>query len=233
VPPADRWSCHCIFNIVVDMLAILINRAKRDGQISGVVPHLVDDGLSVLQYADDTILFMDHDYDKACNLKLILCAFEQLSGLKINFHKSEIFCFGAAKESEHLYSQLFGCKTGTYPFRYLGIPMHVRKLSNADWATLLERIEKKLGSWKGKHLSYGGRLVLINSVLTSLPLYMLSFFEIPKEVLKKLDYPRSRFFGNLINKRKNTDWLSGIFYANPRILEVWGLRTSIFRISVY
>ena len=34
-----------LFNIVVDMLAILINRAKRDGQINGVVPHLIDEGL--------------------------------------------------------------------------------------------------------------------------------------------------------------------------------------------
>jgi len=46
-----------LFNIVVDMLAILINRAKDEGQVSGVVPHLVDGGLSILQYADDTILF--------------------------------------------------------------------------------------------------------------------------------------------------------------------------------
>jgi len=52
------------------MLAILINRAKVDGQISGVVPHLIDGGLSVLQYADDTILFMDHDLEKAQNMKL-------------------------------------------------------------------------------------------------------------------------------------------------------------------
>src|SRR5438128_1278931 len=37
-------------------------------------------------------------------------------------------------------------------------------------------------------------LVLINSVLSSLPMFMLSFFEIPKEVLKRLDYFRSRFF---------------------------------------
>ena len=49
-----------LFNIVVDMLAILIERAKNDGQIAGVVPHLVDGGLSILQYADDTILFMEH-----------------------------------------------------------------------------------------------------------------------------------------------------------------------------
>jgi hypothetical protein len=47
-----------LFNIVADMLAILIKRAKADGQIEGVIPHLVDGGLSILQYADDTILFM-------------------------------------------------------------------------------------------------------------------------------------------------------------------------------
>ena len=87
-----------LFNIVVGMLAILIERAKLDGQIAGVVPHLVDGGLSILQYADDTILFMEHDIEKAKNLKLILSAFEQLSGLKINFHKSELFCFGEGKD---------------------------------------------------------------------------------------------------------------------------------------
>ena len=86
-----------LFNIVADMLAILINRAKMEGQIKCVIAHLIDDGLSILQYADDTILFMDHDLEKAINLKLLLCAFEQLSGLKINFHKSEIFCFGEAQ----------------------------------------------------------------------------------------------------------------------------------------
>jgi retron-type reverse transcriptase len=69
-----------LFNIVADMLAVLIERAKEDGQIGGVVPHLVEGGLSILQYADDTILFMDHDIEKAKNLKLILSAFEQLSG---------------------------------------------------------------------------------------------------------------------------------------------------------
>ena len=48
-----------LFNIVADMLAFLIERAKQDGQIAGVVPHLVDGGLSILQYADDMILFKE------------------------------------------------------------------------------------------------------------------------------------------------------------------------------
>ena len=57
-----------LFNIVADILAILIKRAKDDGQISGVIPHLVDYGLSILQYADDTIIFVDHDIEQAKNI---------------------------------------------------------------------------------------------------------------------------------------------------------------------
>ena len=54
------------------------------------------------------------------------------SGLKVNFHKSEIFYFEPAKECGLQYSQLFGCKLGTYPFRYLSLPMHYRELNNKD-----------------------------------------------------------------------------------------------------
>ena len=80
------------------MLAIMIERAKEDGQIVGIVPHLVDGGLYILQYADDTILFMEHDLKKAKNMKLNLSAFEPLSDLKINFHKIELFYFGEAQD---------------------------------------------------------------------------------------------------------------------------------------
>src|SRR5438128_8766106 len=176
------------------MLAMLIRRAKEQGQIGGVVPHLIDEGLSILQYADDTILFMEHDLDKACNMKLLLCAFEQVSGLKINFYKSVMICFGYAQDSLETYMDLFDCKQGDLPIKYLGIPIHFNKLRNSDWKLIEERFEKRLSSWKGKHLSIGGRLTLINSVLNSLLMYMMSFFEVLKGVLKKLDYFRSRFY---------------------------------------
>jgi hypothetical protein len=84
----------------------------------------VDGDLSILQYIDDTVLFMEHNIEQAKNLKLVLCVFEHLSGIKINFHKSELFCYGEAKECENQYTELFGCGTGQYPFKYLGIPMH-------------------------------------------------------------------------------------------------------------
>jgi hypothetical protein len=205
-----------LFNIVVDMLSIILSRAKEEGQIKGIVTHLVKNDLSILQYANDIVLFFDHDIEQAKNLKLLLGTFEQLSGLKINFHKSELFCFGQAKESEEEYSYLFGCKMGSYHFRYLGLPMHYRKLNNKDWKLIEERIKKKLSGWKGKHLSSGGRLVLINSVLSSLPMFIMSFFEVLKGVLKKIEYFRSRFFWQNDEHKKNIAWQSRIFCSNQK-----------------
>ena len=71
-------------------------------------------------------------------------SFEQLAGLKINFHKSRLFCFGKAKEEQDTYRHLFGCELGSLPFSYLGISIHHRKLSNKEWKCIEDRIEKSL-----------------------------------------------------------------------------------------
>jgi hypothetical protein len=72
--------------------------------------------------------------------------------------------------------------------------MSHRRLRNNDWQGVIDRFEKRLSTWKAKFLSSGGRLVLLNSVLSSLPIFMMSFFEIPTDILKKLDAIQSRFF---------------------------------------
>jgi hypothetical protein len=101
-----------------------------------------------LQYADDTILFLDDDLEKVKNLKVVLCAFEKLSGLTINLHKSDLFSFGETKERVLEYVELFSCKEGTWPFRYLGISMNPHNLSNKDKRVVEERFQKKLSSWE-------------------------------------------------------------------------------------
>jgi hypothetical protein len=98
----------------------LIERANFDGQNKWVIPHLVDGDLSILQYADDIILFMEHDLEKARNLKLILADFEQLLGVKINFHKNKFFCFGEAQDAADLYVELFGSGKASFLFGICG-----------------------------------------------------------------------------------------------------------------
>lgn len=64
--------------------------AQNSGQIAGLIPHLIDKGVAMLQYVDDTIMFIHDDLDSAKNLNLLLYMFEQMSGLKIKFLKSEV-----------------------------------------------------------------------------------------------------------------------------------------------
>jgi hypothetical protein len=54
------------------MLAMIIQWAKEDGQVEGLIPHLVDGGVSILQYVDDTIVFMENNLEKSLNMKFIL-----------------------------------------------------------------------------------------------------------------------------------------------------------------
>jgi hypothetical protein len=54
------------------------------------VPHLIEGGVLILQYADDTILLIQDDMEQIIYPKLILYMFEAMSHLKINFPKSEV-----------------------------------------------------------------------------------------------------------------------------------------------
>lgn len=64
-----------LFNIVADMLAVLVERAKGIGHLNEVIPHLVDGGVSILQYADDTVIFLEHDLQQAKFFKVALMRF--------------------------------------------------------------------------------------------------------------------------------------------------------------
>ena len=54
------------------------------------------------------------------------------------------------------------------------------------WQPIIRKFEAKLAKWKQRSLSMGGRITLINSVLSALPIYLLSFFKIPKKVVHKI-----------------------------------------------
>lgn len=74
---------------------------------------------------------------------------------------------------------------------------------------------------KVKHLSGGGGMVLINSVLSGIAMFMLSFFEVPKGILKKLDYYRFPFFFWQCDEHgKKYRLARWSIYANLRNVEV-------------
>ncbi|KAK1320825.1 hypothetical protein QJS10_CPA03g01353 [Acorus calamus] len=90
-------------------------------------------------------------------------------------------------------ANIFRCNTSEFPFRHLGLPLHLGKFLKAEWSPLIERFEQRLEGWKSNLLSIGGRLILLQSVLTNLPIFFLSVFKIPKGVLARIDAIRKRF----------------------------------------
>ena len=95
--------------------------------------------------------------------------------------------------------------------------MHNKRLRNTDWKMIDEKFEKKLSGWKGKLMSVGGHIVPINSVLTSLAMFVLSFFEVPRGVLERWIIFYLDFSGKVKIIRRNTGLLDGISFANLRI----------------
>lgn len=108
---------------------MLIKQAQQWNLISGLVPHLVDGGLELLQYADDSISLLEDGFENARNLKFVLCIFEQISGLKINFHKIEVYCLGETVDMEKEYSETFTCSVRKLAMQYSGMLTDVKRLS--------------------------------------------------------------------------------------------------------
>lgn len=126
--------------------------------------------VSHLQYADDSIIFGEAKKEKIGVLKCVLRCFELFSGLKVNFHKSCLLGIGLAKEVCENWASMLNCDLGKIPFVYLGLPIGAKPSDKQIWNKVMERVESRLSKWKNNYLSFGGRLVLLKAVLTSLPI---------------------------------------------------------------
>ena len=117
------------------------------------------------------------------------------------------------------------CSIDRLPLKYLGIRISGKKPSKADWEILIEKIEKKLPIWQGKLLSMGGRLVLLDAVLSSIPLYYLAIFQALKWCIDKIDKIRKQFLwaGPDLGK-KNSILSNGIQCVGIRNLGDGGMK---------
>jgi hypothetical protein len=117
-----------------------------------------------------------------------------MSGLKINYHKSEVIVSGAEEETKIRIANMLNCKSGALPIRYLGFPISDKKLRMEVFRGTIEKMRKKLQPWKGKNLSSGGRLILTNSSLSSMSTYLMGMYLLHEGIHAQMDAVRSKFF---------------------------------------
>ncbi|XP_071720790.1 uncharacterized protein [Rutidosis leptorrhynchoides] len=98
-------------------------------------------------------------------------------------------------------------RTESFPFNYLGLPIGANPKLYKNWAPIFDKFKKRLADWKCKTISFGGRLTLIKSVLTNLPLYYFSLFKAPVGFLKELEGLRRDFFWGGSGEQKKMAWV--------------------------
>jgi hypothetical protein len=85
---------------------------------------------------------------------------------------------------------------GDFPFKYLGVPLHYEKLKREDIQPIVDRTIHRIPGWKGRLLSYNGRLTLLKACLASIPIYLMSVIKFLKWAVKIINSHMSKFFWN-------------------------------------
>ncbi|GAU48536.1 hypothetical protein TSUD_282880 [Trifolium subterraneum] len=174
-----------LFLLAAEGLTGLVKQAVDTGKFVGFK---VNDSLrfQILQFADDTILLGDCSWDNVRTMKSILRGFELVSGLKVNFVKSKLYGINVDANFLAAAASFLDCSFDSIPFKFLGIPVGANPRRRETWKPIVESLAKRLSSWNGRNLLIGGRVTLINSVLSSLPLYFFSFYKAPRCIINQL-----------------------------------------------
>ena len=159
-----------LFNIVAEGLNGLMREAVEKNLFRGFLVGRNNVEISILQYADDTIFFGEASMENVKAIKVILRSFELVSGLKINFAKSSFGAIGKSEQWKKVAAKYLNCRLLSIPFIYLGIPIGTNPSRCELWDPIIKKCERKLAKWKQRHISFGGRVTLINSVLIIAPL---------------------------------------------------------------
>ncbi|GMP91325.1 hypothetical protein CsSME_00042073 [Camellia sinensis var. sinensis] len=211
-----------LFNLVVEGLNMLLTRAYHMGIIKEMQIGVDDARLSHLQFADDSILFCEAKEEEVRSLKRILRCFKVMSGLRINYHKSQVCGVGVADESLATFVSILNCKIKKLPMQYLGLPLGADPNRKQTWKPVLDKIRSRLASWKRKLLSYAGRLTLIKSIIALLLVYYLSLFRLPQGVAKVIERLQASFLWGGLMYGEGYTWSNGLICPKVWIKGDWG-----------
>ena len=183
-----RQGCPLSPYLFLICAEILGNGFRHSNKINGI--KVENKKFTLSQFADDTQLMLDGTQQSLDEAIKLLETFEKISGLKVNFEKSEIIKMGTCKDTEyHLKKQV---KITTDHFKVLGITIPVdgnsNKLIELNYTPAFSRIRKIINTWSNKKLTLFGKTVIIKTLILPQLLYQLSNLPSPPmQMLKTFD----------------------------------------------
>lgn len=175
-----------LFVVAADLLQSIVNKAANDNVLAHPLGNSFGGDFPIIQYADDTLVILPAEEQQLINLKEIHDTFAISTGLRVNFMKSFIVPINVDPQKTSSLANAFGCQLGQMSFTYLSLPLGTTRPTVEEYLPLVSKVERRMmGLYK--LLRYSGRLLLVNSVLSSLPTYYLCTLKIPLGTIDQVD----------------------------------------------
>ncbi|KAL2895927.1 hypothetical protein RDABS01_000461 [Bienertia sinuspersici] len=214
-----------LFLLCADAFSCLLSKAANEGRIHGARICRGAPRISHLFFVDDSLLFARATMQECFVITDIISLYERASGQKVNLDKTEVaFSKYVTIERRKEIVEKLGVNEVDKHEKYLGLPTIIGKSKKAIFASLKERIWKKLQGWKEKLLSNPGKETLIKAVAQAIPTYMMSIFKIPDGLIEEIHALMGRFWWGSNENGRKMHWLSWENLSMPKSLGGMGFR---------
>jgi hypothetical protein len=163
-----------LFILAIDPLQRILQLVAERGVLHPITSRLR--GIKASLYDDDAAIFVSPRKQDIVALKEILSFFREASGLCINLQKIKVFSISCDGADLDEILEGFPATVKSLPYRYLRLPLHLKKLRRVDFLPLLDKVGGKLPGWKVKLMNMVARAQLVKSVVTSIVTYHATIF---------------------------------------------------------
>jgi hypothetical protein len=169
----------------MEVLHLVIQKAADEGLLSPLAPSGLRHRTSI--YADDVVTFVRPSVMDFRTFMAVIEDFGTASGLRTNIAKCSANLIRCTDAHEALVAQELRCPVEYFPLQYLGQPLSLRKPSAAQLQYLVDNVANKLPGWKASLLDKWGRLELVRSMLSTMPIFSMMSLNIPAKTILAID----------------------------------------------
>ena len=194
-----------IFILCAEILSYLI---KSEKSIHGIKINGLEHVIS--QYADDTTFILDGSQRSFDSTMSILHYYAELSGLRLNYSKTNVIWLGSKKFSKQVFHYRYKLQWGATKFCLLGIKFNtnLKEMISENFDPKLEEINLLIKVWSKRKLTVFGRIVVLKTLIFSKILHLLSSLPSPPpNVLNELNKTFFKFIWNSKTERIKRDIL--------------------------